>query len=182
MRGTPLGVNTFWTIPIRVTFAISYLFIFRIPPGFALVFLGNPRKVQEALKRDIFKGDVWQSDFAGKFARNMSIFIALSKANPQGEALSRQGNLVSLYSETGDTSSWEAPYSAIGFRDKLFLRYPPSTACLCTAIGHLYGMKWGCSSDDLRYHRKHSATGVLLHLCRVRGAYFGWVTKQEGTV
>ena len=24
--------------------------------------------------------------------------------------------------------------------------------------------KWGCSSDSLRYHRKHNATGVLLHL------------------
>ena len=27
----------------------------------------------------------------------------------------------------------------------------------------------GCSSDSLRYHRKHSATGVLLHLSRDRG-------------
>ena len=30
-------------------------------------------------------------------------------------------------------------------------------------------MKWGCSSDSLRYHRKHSATGVLLHLSHHRG-------------
>ena len=27
----------------------------------------------------------------------------------------------------------------------------------------------GCSSDSLRYHRKHSATGVLLHLSRDKG-------------
>ena len=31
-------------------------------------------------------------------------------------------------------------------------------------IGHFYGKKCGCSSDSQRYHRKHSATGVLLHL------------------
>ena len=31
------------------------------------------------------------------------------------------------------------------------------------------GNKWGCSSDSLRYHRKHSATGVLLPLSRDRG-------------
>ena len=31
--------------------------------------------------------------------------------------------------------------------------------------------KWGCSSDSLRYHRKHSVTGVLLHLSRGRGGY-----------
>ena len=53
------------------------------------------------------------------------------------------------------------PNSAIRFRGKFFLRYPPPPkACLWTAIGHCYG-KWGCSSDSLRHHRKHSATGVL---------------------
>ena len=30
----------------------------------------------------------------------------------------------------------------------------------------------GCSSDSLRYHRKHSATGVLLRLSRDRGGIF----------
>ena len=35
----------------------------------------------------------------------------------------------------------------------------------------------GCSSDTLRYHRKRSATGVLLHLSRDRGGYFGRVAK-----
>ena len=40
--------------------------------------------------------------------------------------------------------------------------------------------KWGWSSDSLRYHRKHSATGLLLHLSRDRGVFrsghcsFGW--------
>ena len=38
--------------------------------------------------------------------------------------------------------------------------------------------KWGCSSDSLRYHRKHSATGVLLHLSRDRGGDFGRLTKS----
>ena len=40
--------------------------------------------------------------------------------------------------------------------------------------------KWGCSSDSLRCHRKHSAIGVLLHLSRDRGGYFGGVTKSGG--
>ena len=33
-------------------------------------------------------------------------------------------NLVSHYSAIGDTISCDAPYSAIGFRGKSFLRYP----------------------------------------------------------
>ena len=33
--------------------------------------------------------------------------------------------LVSHYSAIGDTISCDAPYSAIGFRGKLFVRYPP---------------------------------------------------------
>ena len=32
--------------------------------------------------------------------------------------------LVTHYSAIGDTISCDTPYSAIGFRDKLFLRYP----------------------------------------------------------
>ena len=77
--------------------------------------------------------------------------------------------LVSHYSAIGDTISCDAPYSAIGFRGKLFLQYPPCQVCLRIVIGHFYRKKWGCSSDSLRYHRKHSATGVLLHLSRDRG-------------
>ena len=61
------------------------------------------------------------------------------------------------------------PYSAICFRGTFFLRCPPCQVCLWIAIGHLYGKKWGCSSDSLRYLRKHSVTGVLLHLSRDRG-------------
>ena len=45
-------------------------------------------------------------------------------------------HLVSHYSAIGDTISCDAPYSAIGFRGKLLLRYHTSKACLCTAIGH----------------------------------------------
>ena len=37
----------------------------------------------------------------------------------------RKKSLVSHYSALGDTISCDAPYSAIGFRGKLFLRYPP---------------------------------------------------------
>ena len=49
---------------------------------------------------------------------------------------------------------------------------------LWIAIGHFYGKKWGgCSSDSLRYHRKRSATGLLLHMSRDKaGGYFGRVT------
>ena len=43
------------------------------------------------------------------------------------------------------------------------------TTLLWTAIGHIYGKKWECSSDSLRCHRKHSATRVLPHLSRDRG-------------
>ena len=39
-------------------------------------------------------------------------------------------NLVSHYSAIADTILCDAPYSAIGFRGKLFLRYPPSKASL----------------------------------------------------
>ena len=74
----------------------------------------------------------------------------------------RNRSLVSHCCAIGDTMSCDAPYSAIGFGGKLFLRYPPSKACLWIAIGHFYGKRWGCSSDSLRHHRKHSATGVYL--------------------
>ena len=84
---------------------------------------------------------------------------------------------MSHHSAIGDTISCDAPYSAIGFRGKIFLRYPPCWVCLWTAIGHFMDSKWGCSSDSLQYHRKHSATRVLLHLSRDRRGYFGRVTK-----
>ena len=38
----------------------------------------------------------------------------------------KSSGLVSHYSAIGDTISCDAPYSAIGIRGKLFLRYPPS--------------------------------------------------------
>ena len=46
---------------------------------------------------------------------------------------------------------------------------PPCQACLWIAIGHLYGKKWGCSSDSLRCHRKHSATFFFLLICSWSG-------------
>ena len=46
-------------------------------------------------------------------------------------------------------------------------------------MGHLSGEKWGYCGESLRYHRKHSATGVLLHLSRDRGGYFGGDTKGQ---
>ena len=62
--------------------------------------------------------------------------------------------LVSHYSTIGNTISCDAPYSAIGFGAKFFLRPPPpSKACLWIAIGHFCGKKWGCTSDSLRHHR-----------------------------
>ena len=84
--------------------------------------------------------------------------------------------LLSHYSAIGDTISCDAPYSAIGFRGKLFLQsYPPSKACLWIAIGHFYGKKRGVAAIVC----DHSATGVLLHLSRDRGV-FGRVTKEVG--
>ena len=50
-----------------------------------------------------------------------------------------RARLVSHYSAIGDTISRDGPYSAIGFRGKLFLRYPPWVLLglsLLTAIGH----------------------------------------------
>ena len=73
---------------------------------------------------------------------------------------------VSHYSTIGDAISCDAPHKrAIGFRGKFFVRCPPCQVCLWIAIGHFYRKKWG----SLRCHRKHSATGVLLHLSRDRG-------------
>ena len=42
--------------------------------------------------------------------------------------------LVSHYSAIGDTSSCDARWSAIGFKGRVFLRYPSSKACL--SAGH----------------------------------------------
>ena len=42
----------------------------------------------------------------------------------RGESLKFRRNLVSHYSAIGDSISCDAPYSAIGFRAKLLLRYP----------------------------------------------------------
>ena len=69
----------------------------------------------------------------------------------------------------GGTISCDAPYSAIGFRGKFFLRCPPLLGLSLNCDRPFLRKKWGCSSDSLRYHRKHSATGVLLHLSRDRG-------------
>ena len=77
--------------------------------------------------------------------------------------------LVSDYSAIGDTISCDSPYSAIGFIAKFFLRCPPYWACIWTAIGHFYRKKWGCSSESLRYHKKHSSSRVLLHVSRDGG-------------
>ena len=97
----------------------------------------------------------------------------------QGGHSSVQLGYGSCYSAIGDTISCNAPYSATGFRGQLFLRHPPCQVCLWTAIGHFYRKKWGCSSDSLQYHRKHSATGVLLHLSRDRGAISVGTKRME---
>ena len=141
----------------------------RLPPQ-------NPAETPQSPRRDPAEPSQRpaQSPLRGKFPRR-----ALRRVVPPRMVTLRNfkrwdlshlpKNLVSHYSAIGDTISCDAPYSAMGFRGKLFLRYPPFLACLLTAIGHLQGKKWGCSSDSLRYHRKHSATGVLLHLSRDRG-------------
>ena len=85
--------------------------------------------------------------------------------------------LVSHYSAMGDTISMP-PILGLWrnrFQGQAFLHSKP---CLWSAIGHFHGKKRGCSSDSLRYHRKHSATGVLLHLSRDMGGYLGRVTKS----
>ena len=71
---------------------------------------------------------------------------------------------MSHFSAIGDTISCDAPYSAIGFRGELF--------CDTLLVRPVFGLRsaiLGCSSDRLQYHRKHSATGVLLRLSRDRG-------------
>ena len=73
--------------------------------------------------------------------------------------------LLSDYSAIGDTSECDAPYSDS----------PPVRPVF--AIGYLYGKKW-CSSDRLRYHKKHRVAGDLRQMSRDRGGYFGWVTKS----
>ena len=52
-------------------------------------------------------------------SRSVSVFWGLSGIS------FRKVLLVSHYSAIGDTISCDAPYSAIGLRGKLFLRYPP---------------------------------------------------------
>ena len=64
-------------------------------------------------------------------------------------------------SASGDSISCDAPYSAIGFRGKLSLRWPPLLGCLWIAIGHFQGKKWGCSSDSLRYHTLTTHTPLI---------------------
>ena len=68
--------------------------------------------------------------------------------------------LVSQHSAIGDTISCDAPYGAIGFRGKFFLRCPPPIQGLSLDCDRppLQKDSWGCSSDSLRYHRKHRAT------------------------
>ena len=61
-----------------------------------------------------------------------------------------------------DTISCNAPYSAIGFRGKLLLRYPPPSQAILLSLDCdsplLLKEVGGCSSNSPRYHRNHSAT------------------------
>ena len=65
---------------------------------------------------------------------------------------------VSHYSAIGDTISCDAPYSAIGFKGKVFLRYPPFKACLWVAIGHFHGKK--CANTTETQCDRGRGTGV----------------------
>ena len=69
--------------------------------------------------------------------------------------------LVSHYSAIGDAISCDAPYCAIGFRGKLFCDTPLVRSVFGLQKAIFYGKKWGCGSDSLRYHRKHSAKGDM---------------------
>ena len=100
--------------------------------------------------------------------KNLEPFCGVIPGLPRQRSVGRL-SLVSHYSAIGDTISCDAPYGAIGFRGKVFLRYPPLHGLSLDCDGHLLQKEVGCSSDSLRYHRKHSATGVLLHLSRNRG-------------
>ena len=57
-------------------------------------------------------------------AAHVLFFIRTFGAPQKGLAERGHVSLVSHYSAIGDTISCDAPYSAIGFRGKLFLRYP----------------------------------------------------------
>ena len=77
---------------------------------------------------------------------------------------------MSHYSAIGDTISCDAPYGAIGFRGKFFLRCPPSKACLWIAIGHFY-LRKEVGSDSLRYHRS-TVRQVYCYTCLAMGGVF----------
>ena len=60
---------------------------------------------------------------------------------------------MSHYSAIGDTISCDAPYSAIGFRGKLFLRYP--------LVRPAFGLRWAFS--------KERSGGVAAIVCDTTG-------------
>ena len=89
---------------------------------------------------------------------------------------------MSHHSAIGDTISCDAPYSAIGFRGKLFLRYPLVRPVFadCDRPFLLRKDLWGCSSDSLLYHRKETQCdrGIATPVSQW-GGYFGRVAKTN---
>ena len=86
--------------------------------------------------------------------------------------------LVSHYSAIGDTISCDAPFSTVGPHWQAFPAIPPPLQGLSLDRDRPFVQKkWGCSSDSLWYHRKHSATGVLRQVSRDRGGISVRVTK-----
>ena len=88
--------------------------------------------------------------------------------------------LVSHLSAIGDTISCDRPLERDNLQKQAFSAIPPllGLSLVCDRP-FLQKEGGGGSSDSLRYHRKHSATGVVPHVSRDGGGHFGRVTKEE---
>ena len=84
---------------------------------------------------------------------------------------------VSHCSAIGDIVSCDAPYSAIGFRGKPFLRYPPCSVCLWTAIGHFAERSGGVAAIVCDTTGNTVRQGYC-YTCLAIGGYFGRVIQK----
>ena len=88
--------------------------------------------------------------------------------------------LVSHYSAIGDTISCDAPYSAIGFKAKLFLRSPPCKAWLWIAIAIFMERSGGAAAIVCDTTENTVRQGYCYTCLVIGGGYFGRVAKPNG--
>ena len=109
---------------------------------------------------------------------NLLVFLAVQKSEVL-EALQERlchTQIVSRYSTICDTISRDAPYSAMGFRGKVFPRYPLLQDLSLIAIGHVYGRKRDvaaivCDTTEKQCDRE------VRQVSRDGGVYFGRGSK-----